>query len=246
MSTAAQRAELAEMKANNGAVDVDRDSAEALFFGGEPPQPSVTKTEKTQALDAERNEAPKDMVKNVAVFLKDVSKLDETKTKLNAFFDQKNLPYQVIDWRDASGMIGQLAVLTRAMLIIALVIIFGVAVIIINNSMMMATLERIREIGTMRAIGAQRNFVLLLVMIESLMIAIASAVVGVACSALIFLYLGEHGIPANNDIAKFFFSGPRLYPELGGTHVLYGLITITIIGLVATYYPPNRNQSSTD
>ena len=38
-------------------------------------------------------------------------------------------------------------------------------------------------------------------------------------------------------IAKFFFSGPRLYPELGGTHVLYGLITISVIGLVATYYP---------
>ena len=42
---------------------------------------------------------------------------------LNAYFEEKDLPYQALDWRDASGVIGQLAVLTRGILLIALIII---------------------------------------------------------------------------------------------------------------------------
>ena len=43
---------------------------------------------------------------------------------------------------------------------IAVLIIFVVALVIINNAMVMATLQRVREIGTLRAVGAQRRFIL--------------------------------------------------------------------------------------
>lgn len=244
VSTAAQRNELAQMKADSGSIDVQRDDVEAMLFGGEPPSQTEVKVEakpqrarNTSPSKPDSNSHQMDLVQNAAVFLGDVNRLDETKEALNAYFKAESLPYQVIDWKEASGLIGQLAVLTRAILVIALIIIFGVTVIIINNSMVMATLERIREIGTMRAIGAQRNFMLLLVMLESLVIALISGLIGILISLLIFLALGKYGIPATNDIAKFFFSGPRLYPVLELAHVLYGLITVTLIGLAATYYP---------
>jgi ABC-type lipoprotein release transport system permease subunit len=244
VSTAAQRNELAQMKADSGSIDVQRDDVEAMLFGGESPsQPEVKieakpqRARNTSPSKPDSNSHQMDLVQNAAVFLGDVNRLDETKEALNAYFKAESLPYQVIDWKEASGLIGQLAVLTRAILVIALIIIFGVTVIIINNSMVMATLERIREIGTMRAIGAQRNFMLLLVMLESLVIALISGLIGILISLLIFLALGKYGIPATNDIAKFFFSGPRLYPVLELAHVLYGLITVTLIGLAATYYP---------
>ena len=89
----------------------------------------------------------------------------------------------------------------------------------------------------MKANSAQRNFMLLLVMLESLVIAIISGFIGILISLFIFLLLGEYGIPATNDVAKFFFSGPRLYPLLELSHLLYGLLTVTLIGLAATYYP---------
>jgi ABC-type lipoprotein release transport system permease subunit len=248
VSTTAQRSELAQMKAESGSIDVQREDVEAMLFGGAPT--TELKLETTKGARAEnqlntdasptlpaQDSSPMDLVQNAAVFLSDVSRLDETKAALNSYFKTQGLPYQVIDWKEASGLIGQLAVLTRAILIIALIIIFGVAVIIINNSMVMATLERIREIGTMRAIGAQRNFMLLLVMLESLVISIISGLIGIVLSMGIFLVLGEFGIPATNDIAKFFFSGPRLYPVLEFVHVLYGLVTVILIGLAATYYP---------
>ena len=53
-------------------------------------------------------------------------------------------------------------------LYIAILIIFMVALVIINNAMVMATLERVREIGTLRAIGAQRRFILAMLVIEAM------------------------------------------------------------------------------
>ena len=55
-------------------------------------------------------------------------------------------------------------------LYVAVLIIFVVALVIINNAMVMATLERVREIGTLRAIGAQRRFILAMLVIESLVV----------------------------------------------------------------------------
>ena len=63
----------------------------------------------------------------------------------------------------------------------------------------------------MRAIGAQRQFMLLLVMVESLMIAFAAGLVGTVISLVIFYLLNENGIPATNDIAKFFGSATIPY-----------------------------------
>ena len=54
----------------------------------------------------------------------------------------------------------------RTLIPFAVIIFFGVALVIINNAMVMATLQRVKEIGTMRAIGAQRRFVLVLVVVE--------------------------------------------------------------------------------
>ena len=52
----------------------------------------------------------------------------------------------------------------------AVVIIFMVALVIINNAVMMATLQRVQEVGTMRAIGAQRSFILSMVLVETLVL----------------------------------------------------------------------------
>ena len=73
---------------------------------------------------------------------------------------------KAVTWLEASGIVGQSMRLLRMVLYLAVLIIFAVALVIINNAMVMATLQRVKEIGTMRAIGAQRRFVLVLVVVE--------------------------------------------------------------------------------
>jgi predicted lysophospholipase L1 biosynthesis ABC-type transport system permease subunit len=55
-------------------------------------------------------------------------------------------------------------------LLLAVFFIFGIAMVIINNAMMMATLQRTQMIGTMRAIGAQRRLILTMVLAESVVL----------------------------------------------------------------------------
>ena len=70
------------------------------------------------------------------------------------------LALKAIDWQKASGIVGQFVTMIRVVLYMAVLIIFVVALVIINNALVMATLERVQEIGTLRAVGAQRRFVL--------------------------------------------------------------------------------------
>lgn len=59
------------------------------------------------------------------------------------------------------------------------------------NTMLMAAYERLREYGTLRALGASRGFVFALVMCESLMLSIAGGAIGLAVGAL-----GANGVNA--------------------------------------------------
>ena len=63
------------------------------------------------------------------------------------------LTLKAIDWQTAAGIIGQFINVIRMVLYVAILIIFLIALVIINNALVMATLERVREIGTLRAIG---------------------------------------------------------------------------------------------
>ena len=88
-------------------------------------------------------------------------------TAIEAAGKQAGLPLKAITWQKAAGLIGQFATLMRVVLYTAVLIIFVVALVIINNALVMATLQRVREIGTLRAVGAQRRFILAMLVLES-------------------------------------------------------------------------------
>ena len=99
--------------------------------------------------------------------------------------------------------------MARMVLSVAMLIIFVVALVIINNAMVMATLQRVQEIGTLRAVGAQRRFILGMLVIEAMVIgAIFGSAGRVLVGAGIVGLLGQVGIPAFSDVWTFFFSGP--------------------------------------
>ncbi len=163
--------------------------------------------------------------------------IEVARVRVQAAVDAAGLKLKVVDWRAASGIIGQFVLVVRGVLILAIGIIFIVALVIINNSMLMATLERVREIGTLRAIGAQRSFVQAMVMIETLVLGLLSGTAGAGLGAGIITWMGHVGLPATSDILVFLFSGPRLRPTFGASHLLIALVVILIVSLISTWYP---------
>jgi putative ABC transport system permease protein len=130
------------------------------------------------------------------------------------------------------GGVGSIALLVAA---------FGVA-----NTMMMAIMERTREIGIMKAIGATNQEILMLFLIEAGLVGFSGGVVGIGISQLI-----KNGIntaiqqsPQDNSGFNFLPLDPS---QLGGNLVIvppelmvFALILATLIGAAAGAYPAWR------
>jgi hypothetical protein len=177
------------------------------------------------------------VVLNAAVILQDPRRIPQTIKAIEEAGRRAGLPLKAISWQEASGLIGQFVSMMKAVLYVAVLIIFVVALVIINNALVMATLERVREIGTLRAIGAQRRFILSMLVIESVVIGVVFGALGAGLGAVLVAVVGKVGIPAPSDIAFFFFSGPRLHPALASTNLVVSLIIVLLVSALSGFYP---------
>jgi len=182
-------------------------------------------------------EVERGVVLNAAVILKDPKKIRETMAAIEAQGKADGLTLKAIDWQTAAGLIGQFINVIRMVLYIAILIIFLIALVIINNALVMATLERVREIGTLRAIGAQRRFILAMLVIESLVVGAIFGGLGAGLGALLVKLIGRIGIPAKSDVWFFFFSGPRLYPFIGTSNIIAAFAIVLIVSAFSSFYP---------
>lgn len=87
-------------------------------------------------------------------------------------------------------------------------IIAVVAVIIIMNTLVISVTERMSEIGTMRAIGAQKSFVRRMIVLETMLLSGISGTLGVAAGGLVLLVLNKIGLKASNVFFEIIYGGP--------------------------------------
>lgn len=174
---------------------------------------------------------------NMAIVAKDREKASGLVNVLRDTIATNNLRLKVVDWKEASGIVGQLVTALNAILVISVIIILVVGVAIINNSLMMSTLERTREIGTLRAIGASQNFVTSLFLTEIVVLASIAVYGGAFVSLLINLWLNKVGIPAPNDFTVFLFSGPMLYPRIRPEETFAAASILMIFAVLSSAFP---------
>src|SRR6266511_2873458 len=177
--------EIRRLKARMGAREVRREEAEAELFGAPAASPVATRSEPIDERGlvlgaADRAERASDLSSrvysqeeldggvalNAAIILDDPGALRPTMKAIEAASARAGLGLKVVDWQQAAGTVGLFLTLMRGVLLFAVVIFLGIALVVINNAMVMATLQRVKEIGTMRAIGAQRAFVVVMLLVE--------------------------------------------------------------------------------
>jgi len=254
LMTAEKRKELDVIRAEVGLDELSREDAEAALFGGT--DDVVAEEQQHDAIDIgarvgsietvtagvddtfRAEDVEKGTVLNAAVVLRDPSRLGETLRQIEEVSAAKGLHVKAMPWLAVTGIVGQLVLVLRAVLWVIITIIFIVALVIINNSMVMATMDRVSEIGTMRAIGAKRRFVLSLFLMETLVLGAFASGAGAGLSTALTMLLGKTGIPASsNDFLIFLFGGPALHPTVSVGNVLFGLAAILVVSVVSTLYP---------
>jgi ABC-type lipoprotein release transport system permease subunit len=247
--------EIQQIKAAAGVRSVDRQTAEAELFGGGAP---LERASRSAAIDQAsvlrelaapaavdlssrvygQDEIDRGVALNAAILLKNQRRLGAGLRAVRQASDQAGLGLKVVDWQTASGMVGQTVTLFRAVLYTAVTIIFAVALVIINNAMVMATLQRVKEIGTMRAIGAQRRFVLTMLLGETAAVALLFGLLGAGLGGVVvWVVRALGGIPATNDTLYFLYAGPALMPALGAASVAVSLAIVLVVSILSGFYP---------
>ena len=248
--------EIAAIKKSAGAREIERDQAEAELFGegsasllgGDTRQTRLDESKilggpKARAVDLSTRvyspaEIEHGVALNAALILDDPGRLARTQKDVQRASDQAGLGLKVLDWETASGVVGQFVIMLRIVLFVALFIFFVVALVIINNAMVMATLQRVKEIGTMRAIGAQRRFVLLMLLVETVTVGLVFGLLGAALGGLtVWVVRAVGGIPATSDMLNFLFAGPALFPTLGLGAVVSSLVSVILVSVLSGFYP---------
>jgi len=120
------------------------------------------------------------------------------------------------------------------LVIIMLALVFGIV-----NTMLMAVLERTREIGMLMAIGMNKLRVFTLIVLETLMLSFIGAPFGLALGAGTVAYVGANGI----DLSAFSRSlanygiADTLYFQVEQAIYLQVPIAILITAVLASIYP---------
>ncbi len=169
--------------------------------------------------------------------LKNPYKMYQVIAELNKVFAEKNMNVIAVDYVASSGTFGGFIFLIGILVSAAIIIIQVISLIIITNSVLMGVLDRVNEIGTMRAIGAQRSYVFGLILSESFILSIISSIIGILLSLLGLWIFGLFGFGSPNFIAAVLFGGEKLIPQ---THIVYIITTAIVIILtafIATLYP---------
>ena len=248
--------ELKEIQRDTGAKTVSRENAEAELFGEGADEVIAEATPGIIDPDAAlagtgRKLREEDLIRRVytqqqlddgvvlhaAVMLEDPGKLDETIAKIQQAAKDQNLGIQVVSWQKASGLLGQIINVFRALLFVAVGIIFIAAMLIMYLSVLMATLQRTQMFGTMRAIGAQRGMILSMVLIESLVLGVIFGGLGMVAGSGVLALIASKGIAAPNDVMYFFFSGPRLIPQLSTWPLVVAMVIILVVTIGSTLLP---------
>lgn len=179
-----------------------------------------------------------DAIHNIRIDIEDLAMADTVATQVGEEFPGVT----VKTWRDiAPDLRYTFDMMDLTLYIVMIIIIIGLVFSIINT-MLMAVLERTRELGMLRAIGMNKARTFSMVMIETVFLTMVGAPVGLLISWICITYFGNVGI----DLSAFaqglnqYGIGTVVYPSLSWTYYVNIMLMIAVAALFSALYPAWR------
>lgn len=174
----------------------------------------------------------------VAVKIKGDLTLVEARQTLQKVFDEAGIPVKIVTWEDAVGTLAQFMSIGQSVLYVFVLFIFFVAIIIIMNTLSMAAMERVTEIGMMRAVGAQKWFISKMFLMETFFLAFAFGGAGMIAGVIVSLFLAGLGIPVtSSSMLSLMFASDTFNPVITPSTLISGVIQLGIVTILAVVYP---------
>lgn len=154
---------------------------------------------------------------------------------------QKRFPScQVETWKELSPETDLMTRTVDEMSYIIIVIILIALSFGIINTMLMAILERTREIGMMIALGTTRSRVFIIILTETLLLTLAGTPVGILIAVLVISYYHRHGLDLSGmgkEMMSSFGFETTVYLEFPAEKLAGVLLIVLITALAASLFP---------
>jgi len=176
-------------------------------------------------------------ISEIAVRLKDFGKLHSVFAKLDAGLSQEHNKegkpiFEVHTWEALSPFFN-IAQMIDLMTLFIKIMLIAIVLVSVMNVMIMAVYERIREIGTIAAIGTLPGKILTMFVIEGFSLGILGAAVGTAVGLIVVFAL---------NVAKITFSFARqtglvLSPTIGLFDILITCLIVIVVAVLGSLQP---------
>jgi ABC-type lipoprotein release transport system permease subunit len=145
--------------------------------------------------------------------------------------------FKVLTWIEMNELLVLMEEFAGAYITFLNLLILGVTVTVIINTMLMAVFERTREIGILTALGMKGHQVIALFLAEASLLALGGIAFGLLAGWLLTAYFGQVGIYFGDIGVSGMIMGDRIYPYLTLEDTINLTITAFIVTLLASYYP---------
>lgn len=176
-------------------------------------------------------------VDRIIVLLHDTRQTESMKEVLTQALGQRGLDVEIKTWQELSLLYAEVKEMFDIIFLFIFIIVFIIAVMSVINTISMAVMERIREIGTLRALGVKRRGILFLFAVESTLLGILGSMLGVCLTLISWVtvkILEPNWTPP--IIGKSLPLEVYLVPE----YMMLSIVFLTILSVSAAIFPARR------
>jgi len=180
--------------------------------------------------------ASQNLFHEIAIMLKDDEQIDEVAAAINRQFNS----VVAETWLELSPEMRYMTQTSGSyMFYIMVVILFALAFGILNT-MTMAIFERMRELGMLMAIGMNKLRIFSMIMLESVMLTLSGAAIGIFLGYLTVSYFNRNGLDltaVGGDSFEIWGYGALVYPYVNPEEYLYVTFLVIVTAILAAIYP---------
>ncbi len=145
-------------------------------------------------------------------------------------------------WREIAPDLGMLQGLMQQMMFMFLVIILIALAFGIINTMLMAIVERTRELGLLMALGMSKIRLFVMIMLETIFLSLTGGSIGMAVSAAVIHYYSRRGIDLSivgEGLAAIGYAA-HVYPGVAAPFFVILTLLVVLTAILSAIYPARK------
>lgn len=164
--------------------------------------------------------------------------LEQFKNQLKKEFPETS----VLTWKELAPDAGMMADFMQVYYFMIMGIIFLALAFGIINTMLMAILERIKELGMLMAIGMNRFKVFRMIMLETIFLTLTGSLLGMALGAMLIKITGHTGLNFSSVAEGFEAIGwsAQVFPSIEPVFFFEITLMVIFVGILSSIIPAQK------